>query len=313
MASRRMLSHPVLVVLLAAVLLLAAAPVALAAEGEPTLGLAALQARLDASPSGSVMGYMKTVLRGSTIETIPVEVLALTGDTPGSSLILFTASGPRIDAIGGIASGMSGSPIYVEDDGVWKVIGALSYGDYFTLGGTGLATPIESMLQLITDYSPRAVGLTRPVLTSGRLIDRVIVSAHPEKLSAASAGGAFVARPLGSVFIGGLRPGSGAFERLSTALAKRGVTVTRTGSHLSAGASTFSTDLLPGAAVSALAARGDMWVGGIGTVTYADGDDVLAYGHPAYWTGSTDLYMANAWIAGVWPSVNDTKTPMMYS
>lgn len=303
MASDRVSPRLVLVGVLAALLLVTAVPVAFAATGEPTLGLEALQSKLDAAPDQSIPGYMKTVLRGSRIETIPLEVTSLTGVSPSSSLIFFTATGPKIDAIGGIASGMSGSPVYVEDDGVWKVIGAVSYGDYFTKGGTGLATPIDSMLQLVTDYSPRVEDLSRPVLVSGRLVDRVIVSAHPEKLSAASASGAFVARPLSSVFIGGLDPRSGAYKRLVAALAKGGVTVTRIDAPLSAGESSFSAELEPGAAVGALAARGDMWMGGIGTVTYADDDVVLAYGHPAYWTGETSLYMSNAWISGIWPSL----------
>jgi hypothetical protein len=303
MSFRPSLARLMLVPALAAVLLLAAAPIAFAATGEPTLGLTALQAKLTASPTKSLSGYMKTVLSGSTIETIPVEVLAVTKDSPTSTLIMFRASGPKIDAIGGIASGMSGSPIYVDDAGVWKVIGAVSYGDFFTAGGTGLATPIESMLQLVSDYAPRVLDLSKPVMVSGQLIDRVIVSSTPEKLSAASASGAFVARPLASVFIGGLRPGSGAYDRLVSDLTKRGIGVTKISSRLSAGDASFSTELEPGAAVAALAARGDMWVGGVGTVTYTDGNTVLAYGHPAYWNGTTSLYMCNAWIAGVWPSI----------
>jgi hypothetical protein len=303
MVSRRTTARPVLVAALAAVLLLTAAPLAFAATGEPTLGLAALQDKLDAAPEGRVSGYMKTVLRGSLIETIPVEVLGMTGDSATTSLILFQASGPKIDAVGGIASGMSGSPIYVEDAGVWKVIGAVSYGDFFALDGAGLATPIESMLQLRVDYSPRVQDLSKPVLVSGRLIDRVIVSVKPENQAASAASGAFVAKALPTIFIGGLRPGSGAYIKLATSLAKKGVPLVDLGSRLSAGTSSFSTELVPGAAVAALASRGDMWIGGIGTLTYADGDTVLAYGHPAFWSGSTSLYMANAWIAGVWPSL----------
>ena len=51
-----------------------------------------------------------------------------------------------------------------------------------------------------------------------------------------------------------------------------------------------------------LAARGDLWAGGIGTVTYVDTPTVVAFGHPAYYEGDTGLYLCNAWIDGVWPS-----------
>lgn len=303
MVFRRTSARLVLIALLSALLLIATASVAFAATGEETMGLSELQTRLDASPTGSLFGYMKTVVKGSKIDTIQVEVLALTGDTPSDSLILFQSSDPKIVSYGGIVAGMSGSPIYVQDDeGAWKVIGALSYGDIFTLGGSGLATPIESMLQIKTDYAPRVEGLSKPVMMDGHLVNRVVVSAHPEKLSSAAASGAFVARPLSSVFIGGLRPGSAAYTHLSDALAKKGITVVKLEAGLSAGASNFSTPLVPGAAIGALVTRGDMWIGGLGTVTYADGDDVLAFGHPAYWDGSTSLYMTNAWISGVWPS-----------
>jgi len=305
MTLRRAFARLVLISALAASLLAVAAPVAFAATGDPTLGLTALRSKLAASPTRSLSGYMKTVLRGSTIETIPVEVLAVTMDSPSSALIMFRASGDEIAAIGGIAAGMSGSPIYLQDGDTWKVVGAVSYGDFFTAGGTGLATPIDSMLQLVSDYGPRVLDLSKPVMVSGQLIDRVIVSATPEKLSSASAGGAFVARPLATVFVGGLRPGSGAYDHLVSELAKHRIGVTTISSRLSSGDPSFSTELVPGASVAALATRGDMWVGGIGTVTYTDGDTVLAYGHPAYWTGATSLYMCNAWIAGVWPSLNE--------
>ena len=39
---------------------------------------------------------------------------------------------------------MSGSPIFVDDGGD-KLVGALSYGNWFTLDGYGLATPIDAM------------------------------------------------------------------------------------------------------------------------------------------------------------------------
>ena len=47
---------------------------------------------------------------------------------------------PVMKDIGGIAAGMSGSPLFIDVGGD-KMIGALSYGDIFTLNGLGLATP----------------------------------------------------------------------------------------------------------------------------------------------------------------------------
>jgi hypothetical protein len=45
-----------------------------------------------------------------------------------------------------------------------------------------------------------------------------------------------------------------------------------------------------------------MWIGALGTVTYADADTLLAFGHSLDWSGPTSMYLTNAWISGVWPS-----------
>ena len=221
MGVRRSYARMATVALLALVLVFASVSLALASPGpvgEPTLSLAALQQRL--TDSGPIQGYMKTVVSGSKIETIPVEVKEITGD----SFIYFEATGDKIKSYGGIVAGMSGSPIYILDDGEYKVIGAVSYGDYFTIGGTGLATPIEAMLQLIDDYSPRTLALSAPVLSGGKVIDSIIISPHPEKFAAAAAAGAFVAKPLSVAFIGGLRPGTQGYEKLYANLTARGMT-----------------------------------------------------------------------------------------
>lgn len=290
------------VAVLAAVLLLATAGVASASVAEPTLGLEALRAKLSAAPAHALTGYLKTVVRGATIETIPVEVRGLTA-SGSDALIMFEAQGDKIASYGGIVSGMSGSPIYVDDQGVDKVIGALSYGDTFTLGGTGLATPIESMLRLAEDYAPRVQMLSSPVVLSGRTVDRVVIASDPFALAGVRAPGALVARPLTSLFVGGLAPTGHAFSSLAARLESRGLSVIRLGVPLSSGTATFATDFEPGASVAALATRGDLWVGGIGTTTWSDGGTVLAFGHPAFYAGASSLYLCNAWVTGVWPSL----------
>lgn len=281
------------------------------ADPDPTLGLSDLQAKLSASPTGTVPGYFKTVDAGSTIETIPVTIMAITaggGATGTDGLILFQATGPKIDKFGGIVAGMSGSPIYVDDVGTDKVVGAVSYGDYFTIGGLGLATPIESMLQVKTAFVAASRTLPRPIVTGDGVVRSVIVAPNPQDYSAEAKAGAFVARPLASVFIGGLRPSSTGYKALAQMLEKRGMNVVALSSAVGApaiGDQSFTTTLVPGAAVAAMEARGDMWLGDVGTVTYTDTDSVLAFGHPALWGGPSSLYMTNAWIDGVWSSTEE--------
>ncbi|MDO8964005.1 MAG: hypothetical protein Q7W30_05855 [Coriobacteriia bacterium] len=289
-----------IVAALSLAILFAMGGIANAAESDKTLGLDALRAKLGTGP---LQGYFKTVTRGHTIEEIPVEVLSVTGDDPADALIMFEATGTQIARFGGIVSGMSGSPIYVkDDDGFDKVIGAVAYGDMFTIGGMGLATPIESMVKLDVDYSPRMQPLDRPQLTKSGLVDRIIVAPNPSAFKGAARSGAFVAKPLSSVFIGGLRPSSRTYAQLKKALEARGLSVVSLGAALSAGHDTTSTALVPGASVGALLSRGDLWIGGLGTVAYTATDTVVAFGHPAYYLGETSMYMTNVWINGVWPS-----------
>ena len=298
---------PVAAVLATAILALVLVGTAAGAPSDPTLGLSALKTKLDAAPSGTIAGYFKTVDRGSTIETIPVTIVAITGnESANSALIMFEATGSQIDKFGGIVAGMSGSPVYVTDGGIDKVVGAVSYGDYFTKGGTGLATPIDSMLQVQSSYAPTFVRLSTPVVTTDGVVKDIIVAPNPQNFSAAAKQGSYVAVPLASVFVGGLDPNSLGYKLAVKDLANRRLSTVALSAPLasspSVGDQGFSTPLVPGAAIAALQSRGDMWIGGVGTLTYTDGAEALAFGHPAYFTGPTSLYLTNAWIDSVWPS-----------
>ena len=59
-------------------------------------------------------------------------------------MILAKFSGPLIEQTGGIAQGMSGSPVYIDG----KLLGAVAYGWSFTNSRIGMITPINDMLKL---------------------------------------------------------------------------------------------------------------------------------------------------------------------
>jgi hypothetical protein len=63
-------------------------------------------------------------------------------------------------------------------------------------------------------------------------------------------------------------------------------------------------ELEPGSAVGVALVRGDLEMAGIGTVTYRDEDSILAFGHPMFQDGSTDLPLTNAYINDVIASLN---------
>ena len=295
---------------LVAALMALTATTALAGPVDPTLDVVQLQAAIDAN-GGSLPGYLKTVIKNDDIVELDVTVLAVTtgfgsGPADMSSLILFESNDPVIEDLGGIAAGMSGSPIYVDDGtGTDKLIGALSYGDMFTTRGTGLATPIEAMANLQANYSVASVlprKLVSPVIVEGQIKDRIMVPSDSDSVAAEPAN-TIVAKPLASVYLGGVNPASKLYKAYAKALDSRGIElVTPREGGLSAKVSPYSAEFEGGSAIAVLAARGDLWSGGIGTVTYVDTPTVVAFGHPAYYEGDTSLYLCNAWIDGVWPS-----------
>ena len=291
---------------ISAALLFAFASSALAAPSDRIMTFTDLRSALTTGP---LTGYMKTVVsetlvNGSDITTIPltVEAVPLSGTAyDDNSLIAFEATGALIAQYGGIVEGMSGSPIYVHTADGDKLIGAVSYGDAFTLGGGGLATPIEAMSQIESQRGSAVVPLSQPVISSNGVYDKVIVAPNPQDYKAAAAQGAFVARPLSAVSLGGLRTSSSRYKGLVKDLAARGITTAAQITPLSSAAEpSFSTEMTGGASVGVWATRGDLWYGGIGTVTYVNGDNVLAFGHSAFFTGTTSLFMTNASVEKVW-------------
>jgi Glycine/serine hydroxymethyltransferase len=87
-------------------------------------------------------GYALTVISGREILRFPVEIVSII-PRKGSpkNLIMVRASGSVISQTGGIAAGMSGSPVYVNG----KLIGAVGYGWNFSDHNLGLVTPFEDM------------------------------------------------------------------------------------------------------------------------------------------------------------------------
>lgn len=333
-AGMRLFPFVVLVALLAWAL--AAAGPAAAAPGPtgPTYTLDQLRTALAGSPGG-LQGYFKTVLSGSTITDVPVQILAVAdGQNPidGSALIFFQITDQTIVGEGGLAEGMSGSPLYIgdpdnPDPANDPLIGAASYGDDFTTNGLGLATPIEYMTSIETNYSvaplDKAMATTAspaaPSLESAGPIlprTRTAQASHPVKAAGGTyrtfvvarsrsvartlhpAAGTAVFVPLSVVEIGGLPSTSAAYKRLAADFAKRGVDVRAVGAG--GGDPGFTTDLVGGASVAAVLSSGDFWAAYVGTVTYAHDNVVVAFGHPADLDGPTGLDMANADVYGIW-------------
>lgn len=279
------------------------APVA--AAGPPdAMDLAELSELLEAGP---VSGYLKATLTGYTPQQIPVTVDSIVAD-PSGDLILFEATGPEIERLGSIAAGMSGSPIYVDDGSSDRLIGALSYGAEFTVGGLGLATPIEDMVAIQDAYSGKAAApspgvrtLSRPVKAAGRTVTRIVIAEGGDARTRSSSPSEVVMKPLGLIEIGGMRPGSRAYKDLASRLSRSGMDV-----RPAAGGGSYAGPPAPalqaGSPCCALFADGDIWYGAAGTVTYVDGDDVMLFGHPLEWLGQTEAILTAGYVDAAWPN-----------
>jgi hypothetical protein len=97
-------------------------------------------------PAGVRVGMRATaytVLQGDTVDRFEVELLGVVpGTRPKGDLILFRALGDSLLRTG-IVAGMSGSPVYIEDN----LLGAIAFAFSFSKEPIGLITPITEMLE----------------------------------------------------------------------------------------------------------------------------------------------------------------------
>lgn len=204
-------------------------------------------------------GIAKTVIHGEKIETFDVEILdILPGNKEKNKLILIKVSGPVIEETGGIASGMSGSPVYING----RIIGAVGYGFELSNHRIGMVTPIEYMLRV------------------GKLADKIMPVANNK------------IKPLAApLLVNGLS--SRALADLAESLEPLNLKVMQGGGS---GSVTTKEKLQPGSAVGVQLARGYIEAGAVGTVSYIDGNNILAFGHSFLNKGSIDFPLATAYV-----------------
>jgi hypothetical protein len=254
-------------------------------------------------------GIGKTIVAGDVISEFSVDVLGVI-DQPGtlSDFIVVRVSGEAIGRSGGIAQGMSGSPIYIGG----KLVGALSRAATWSkeIMPIGLVTPIEPMLEVLDSAKTvSAAPIGDSVLGAVELIERAFrpsvkeVAALPNAIFAYPVSSPLVAVGLSgrslSVLMGGetssprprgtladfLAPSSLAPE--IKGLSSLGLNLLPlAGAALATGAAA-TKGLTPGGSLGVGLVTGDISVGSLGTVTYVDGSAVIGFGHPFLSNGSS--------------------------
>jgi len=259
------------------------------ASGQVGAGAATGPALLPAAQiTPGMTGIGRTVILGTRIAEFQAHVLGVLRNAgPAGDLVLFRASGAAIQGAGGLAAGMSGSPIYIGG----RLAGAFSYSFAFADPSMGLFTPIEDMLKALPGRETPRSGVypVSPFRLGGRLVRRIAFGppndgpAGPDTAVAVPA-----ATPL---FVSGLTPS--ATEALIPALGPIGL-VPMAGS----GQADLSPEipLEPGSAIGVALMQGDVTAYAIGTLTYRDDTRVLAFGHPFTDMGKTDFLLTNATI-----------------
>lgn len=251
-------------------------------------------AKLNIMPAAEVKAGMKgegrTVFLGSKVESFPIEVLGvIPGSAPGGGpMILVRTSGPLIENNGGVALGMSGSPIYING----KLVGALSTAfpesDHMLAG----ITSIEDMISSYDFIEKKKAEINPPINTGGKTYSMLDYTGGEQGANVLHARTA-----LAPVLIRGLDARS--YKYLSKFFKDSGVdTLPMEG--MPAGKSVdedmigSGKTLQPGSSIAVELVRGDVDISAVGTVTAIDGDKVLAFGHPFFRKGKVEFVMADA-------------------
>lgn len=236
-----------------------------------------------------MVGFGLTVFQGTQIDTFQVKILGVMRNwAPKSDIIMARLDGGPLRETAVIA-GMSGSPVYIDGG----LIGAVAYGFPFSKEPICGITPIEEMIRTLDrglEMGPEMGALLPPEIPE--------IPISPEIRATAGCGDVALV-PLTSPLVL-----SGFDRRVVNRMAEE---LTRYGfAPVQGGAGTSEQSdapLDPGAAVGVQFVQGDVSAASIGTMTYRDGDRVLAFGHPMFSSGPTDLPMTLAYIHDVLPSI----------
>jgi len=198
-------------------------------------------------PGLSGVGY--TVFQGTKIESFNVKVIGLVPAGYGDNqLILVRLSGKRLEENGGLAAGMSGSPVYFKG----KLAGAISFGFQNADPLLAMVTPIESMLRLL-DWQRVAES-------------RIYQSCH---------GIVPIATP---VIVSGM--GRRGYEMASRVLEAQYLKPVFSPGAAGRPEMSRTVPVKPGSAIAVQLVSGDYQVSAIGTVTWTGKNQFLAFGHP---------------------------------
>lgn len=257
----------------------------------------------DLRPGMKGVGY--TVVRGVEPVAFDVEIVGVLPDTfPQLDLVVARLTGLDLER-SNVVSGMSGSPVFIDG----RLLGAIAYRMApFAHEAVAGIVPISAMLDVGSFGSdaggrvaddPERIG--RLLETAAALLTGGAPSAELEPMWSPTIPGM---RPIATpVSLSGFRPEivrsvAPLFESLGWQPVAGGV---------GGGGVPVEANLVPGGALSIQIMRGDVNVAASGTITWRDGDRLVAFGHPFLQGGAVDFPMTAARVLTVLSSASDSS------
>lgn len=302
------------------------APTAMA-QYEPTVPIMEVE---EVEPG--MTGYGLTVFRGTQVERFDVEVRGVLSNAwaEGDMIVVELAHNELLDI--GVVAGMSGSPVYIEHEGEEKLLGAVGFGWGFSVRPIGGVSPIRQMLrewdgiteEPLTDPDEASTGIlqwdaaqaafewNRPGALRDITVPQVELAAMGIE-GMTDPAGTVTFQPLSvpvalstrhpRVFQAAQQAFAGSLMQPVMAGASMRQAAGVTGSPAAGDSGRYSTSLLPGSAMSVIYVDGDLHMVGTGTVTYVDGNKLVAFGHPMTGMGAVDAPIGPARIVSVIPAL----------
>jgi hypothetical protein len=262
-----------------------------------------------------MVGQALTVFQGTKPEPFKVRVVSVMRNfLPKEDVILIRAEDPRVE-FSGIVAGMSGSPVYIDG----KLVGAVAYAWSFAKEPLGGVTPIESMLaernrprRITKEYfadneTPRLPAALRASAASHDGFGAPDALARglglPPMGPTANDGQPRLMRAAVPLSVAGFTPRT--VGELTDELRPTGLVPMQAGGGRRPGPPAAG-HVEPGSAIGVELVRGDMSTVATGTVTYINGSDVLAFGHPMFGIGEVYLPLVDAEIHAFLPSLSNS-------
>lgn len=235
-------------------------------------------------------GIAYTIFSGDQVEKMDVEVIGVLHNAlgPKQDVILVRLLGTKVEQMG-VASGMSGSPFFIDG----KLVGAISLRlGSFTKEAIAGVTPIQNMLDAEKSSNPPATIVPASPVNAGPAPSASRVPLPEGFLTRTAAGDGQYLVPIETPLISaGLYPET--IARFSKDISALGMTMMPGGTSAP---SPEDTHLEAGDMVGIDLVRGDLSLSAGCTVTSVVGDRVLACGHPLFGFGHVAIPLSRAHV-----------------